>query len=86
MVRTSGFANGDPVNHIIGTGANNLSIFKVFLDWLSSDESIQWLFHITRYPDLMEVYGWHTNGGLISASNQIQIGKRLNYSYMYYWL
>ena len=64
MVGTSGFANGDSVDHIIGTGTNNLSVFKVSLDCLSSDESIQGLFHITRYPDLMEVYGWHTNGGL----------------------
>ena len=64
MVGTSGFANGDPVDHIIGTWANNLSIFKVFLDWLSSDELIQRLFHITGYPDLLSVHCWHTNGGL----------------------
>ena len=64
MVGTSGSANGDPVNHIICTGPNNLSVFKVFFNRLSSDEAVRGLFHITRYPDLMEMYGWHTNGGL----------------------
>ena len=44
MVGSSGFANGDPINQIIGTGANNLPVFKVCLNCCSSDEAIQGFF------------------------------------------